>query len=377
MSRSPHFVLPRPAAPYNGAMQSAPVKPNSSRSSANPALFAIWALFWLLMIVVSVEDHSDKRYYKWWEPYLWEGSSCLVATGWLLLQRRVATRWNVHLAQPVRWFGHHIAWFPIVAVTFVTLVYSIRHSVYALARYTYKHDPWPGLFVYETIKLFLYSALWLYIIFGLAGFTLWRQQRERLLTLQKDLAESQLAQLRAQLQPHFLFNALNTISSLMQVDIGRADRLLALLADLLRSTLQAGGRQVSPLREELKLLELYSDIMRERFAGRVLLTWDIANEALEAAVPALLLQPLLENAFKHGVERCSQPVAIAIAAWRDAQLLHVTIHNTGGRLAAESSPGIGLKNCRERLKALYGERARLDLAQDAAGVAARLSLPYQ
>ena len=149
------------------------------------------------------------------------------------------------------------------------------------------------------------------------------------------------------------------------------------LADLLRSTLQASGTQVNSLHEELKLLELYSDIMRERFTGRVLLSWDIANEALEAAVPALLLQPLLENAFKHGVERCSQPVAIGIAAWRDTQLLHVTIHNTGGTLAAESRPGIGLTNCRERLRVLYGERARLDLAQDAAGVMTRLSLPYQ
>ncbi|HEY6454374.1 MAG TPA: histidine kinase [Steroidobacteraceae bacterium] len=358
-------------------MRSAPGKPNWFSSNANGGLFAIWALFWLLMIAVSVEDHGDRRYFKWWEPYLWEGSSCLFATGWLLLQRRVATRWNVYLAQPLRWFGRHLAWFPLFAVTFVPVVYSIRHGVYSLAHYTYKHDPWPHLFVYETIKLLLYTALWLCILFGFASFTLWRQERERLLTLQKDLAESQLAQLRAQLQPHFIFNALNTISSLMQIDVGRADRLLAQLADLLRSTLQAGNRQANPLREELKVLQLYSDIMRERFAGRVLLSWDIANEALDAAVPALLLQPLLENAFKHGVERCSQPVAIAIAAWCDERLLHVTIHNTGGALATDSRPGIGLTNCRERLKVLYGEHARLDLAQDATGVAARISLPYQ
>jgi hypothetical protein len=358
-------------------MRSVTAKPQSSSSNANGSLFALWALFWLLMIMVSVEDHSDNRYFKWWEPYLWEGSSCLVATGWLLLQRRVATRWNVHLAQPLRWFARHMAWFPILALTFVPLVYSIRHSVYALAHYTYKHDAWPALFVYETIKLLLYWALWLCVLFGLASFTLWQQERERLLTLQKVLAESQLAQLRAQLQPHFLFNALNTISALMQVDVARADRLLAQLADLLRSTLQAGDRRVNPLREELKHLQLYSNVMSERFTGRVLLSWDIAEEVLDAAVPALLLQPLLENAFKHGVERCSHPVAIAITAWREEQLLHVIIHNTGGRLAAESSLGIGLTNCRERLKVLYGELGRLDLAQDPAGVAARLSLPYQ
>ena len=230
-------------------MRSGPHKPASS--STDRALFALWALFWLLMIVVSVEDHRDRRYVKWWEPYLWEGSSCLVATIWLLLQRRVSTRWNEYLAQPLRWFGRHMAWFPVIAVTFVVAIYSIRHGVYALAHYTYRHDPWPGLFLYESIKLLLYTLLWVSIIFGLASFTFWRQERERLLELQKHLAESQLAQLRAQLQPHFLFNALNTISSLMQVDVGRADRLLAQLADLLRSSLHAGAQQLTPLRARM------------------------------------------------------------------------------------------------------------------------------
>lgn len=343
----------------------------------NQALFAIWALFWLLMIVVSVEDHGDGRHDLWWEPYLWEGSSCLVATLWLGLQRRIAPRWNAYLAQPWRWFGRHMLWFPLFAVSFVILVYAIRHGVYALLHLTYYHRPWPGLFLYETIKLLLYTALWLCIFFGLASFTLWRQERERMLVLQRDLAESQLAQLRAQLQPHFLFNALNTISSLMQVDVDRADRLLAQLAELLRSSLQVSTRQLTPLREEIKVLGLYADIMRERFAGRVLLSWDIADNALDAAVPALLLQPLLENAFKHGVERCSRQVAVRIAVRREANVLHVTVHNSGGMLAAQPRPGIGLANCRERLRVLYGEHGQLELTQDADGVAARLTLPYE
>jgi LytS/YehU family sensor histidine kinase len=215
------------------------------------------------------------------------------------------------------------------------------------------------------------------IIFGLASFSLWRQERERLLMLQKELAESQLAQLRAQLQPHFLFNALNTISSLMQVDVDRADRLLAQLAELLRSSLQVSTRQLTPLREELRVLTLYADIMRERFAGRVLLSWDIADDVLEAAVPTLLLQPLLENAFKHGVERCSQQVAVHIAVRRDGEVLRCSVHNSGGLLLAAPNRGIGLTNCRERLKVLYGEQGHLDLAQDGDGVAARVSLPYQ
>jgi two-component system LytT family sensor kinase len=358
-------------------MQSVRARPAASTSSENRALFAIWALFWLLMIVVSVEDHGDRRYYQWWEPYLWEGSSCLCATLWLVLQRRVATRWNAYLGRPAVWFGRHLVWFPLFAVTFVTLDYALRHSVYALAHVTYSHQPWPGLFVYETVKLFLYTALWLCIIFGLASFALWRQEREQLLMLQRDLAESQLAQLRAQLQPHFLFNALNTISSLMQVDVGRADRLLAQLADLLRSSLQAGAQQLTSLREELKLLELYANIMSERFIGRVSLSWNIAADTLDARVPAMLLQPLLENAFKHGVEPSARPVVVRVTAWRKGDALHVSIHNSGGALAANPSRGIGLTNCRERLKVLYGAQGRVDLEDDAEGVVAQLSLPFQ
>ena len=207
--------------------------------------------------------------------------------------------------------------------------------------------------------------MWLGIIFGLASFTRWQQEREQLLTLQKHLAESQLAQLKAQLQPHFLFNALNTISSLMQVDVERADRLLTRLADLLRSSLQASARDMTSLREELKLLELYAQIMQERFAGRVTLTWNIADDALDAEIPALLLQPLLENAFKHGVERSREPVTIRVAAEKPGAELHVTIHNSDSSLPATPSNGIGLRNCRERLELIYGARASLEL--DAGG----------
>jgi LytS/YehU family sensor histidine kinase len=293
------------------------------------------------------------------------------------MQRRVARDWDTYLSQPQRWFGKHLAWLPVIIVTFIASIYAIRHGVYALAGLTYEHRSWPWIFLYESIKLVLFSALWICIIFGLESFGGWQRERERLLALQKHLAESQLAQLKAQLQPHFLFNALNTISSLMQTDVDRADRLLTKLADLLRSSLTASARQTSPLREELDLLRLYADIMRERFAGHVTLEWQIADDATDAAVPALLLQPLLENAFRHGVERSSQPVHIRIVALKEGDRLQVRIHNTGSTLSAQPGLGIGLRNCRERLEVLYGANARLDLAPDGAGVAATLSLPYE
>ena len=214
-------------------------------------------------------------------------------------------------------------------------IYAIRHGVYALTPEIYEHESWGYLFFYETLKVLLYASLWLCIIFGLESFARWQREREQLLALQKHLAESQLAQLRAQLQPHFLFNALNTISSLMQVDVARADRLLTQLADLLRASLQTGAQHMTSLRHELELLELVRAIMQERFAGRVTLDWNIADDTLDATIPAMLLQPLLENAFKHGVERSTTPVAIRIVMpRRDGRKLTVTVRN-GGTLAAD------------------------------------------
>jgi histidine kinase len=339
-------------------------------------LYALWGLFWLLMFAVAVQDHISDSGIKWWEPFLWEGSSCIVATLWLVLQQRQARGWDRYLAQPLKWFGLHLAWLPVLALTFIASIYAIRHGVYALLGETYEHESWPFVFVYETVKLTLFMALWLAIIFGLKSFSLWKQERERLLQMQKHLAESQLAQLKAQLQPHFLFNALNTISALMQSDVERADRLLTRLADLLRASLATGSHQQTSLREEWKLLELYASIMQERFAGHVTLTWNATEEALNASIPAMLLQPLLENAYKHGVEKSSQPVAIRVEARRQGDELRVLIHNTGAWNGAPSA-GIGLRNSRERLALVYGERASLAVAPVADGVAATVTLPYE
>jgi len=351
-----------------------PAEPNYPGSDR--ALYALWALFWLLMIAVAVQDNISDPHIKWWEPLLWEGSSCVIATLWVLLQQRAGRRWDPYLSRPLKWFGLHLAWLPVLAVSFVVCVYAIRLGVYSLTSETYEHPSWPFIFVYETVKLTLFMGLWLAIIFGLKSFSLWKQEREQLLQMQKLLAESQLAQLRAQLQPHFLFNALNTISALMQSDVQRADRLLTRLADLLRASLAVGARQKTSLRDEWKLLELYASIMQERFTGRVALTWNASEEALEGAVPAMLLQPLLENAYKHGVERSGQPVSIRIEAQRQGDELRIVIHNTGTWREAPES-GIGLRNCRERLALVHGERASLTVGPVTDGIAATVTLPYE
>ncbi len=340
-------------------------------------LYFLWGTFWLLMLAIGVQDYVRNGGTRIWQPILWEVTSLAVATFWVVLQRRARARYAVYLDRPLVWIGQHLKWLPLVVLTFVPAVYGIRHGVYALLGATYTHESWGYVLFYESIKLILFCGLWVGLIFGFDAFAQAQEQRQRLLALQKSLAEAQLAHLKAQLRPHFFFNALNTISALMHVDVPRADRLLSRLADLLRATLQWGEKEITSVREEIRMLELYAQVMQERFADRVALSWNMDNAALGGAIPAMLLQPLLENAFKHGVERSREAVRIEIEARRDGERLHIAIRNTGSELAAERNEGVGLRNCRERLSVLYGDAAKLEMTQLADAVEASVTLPWQ
>jgi len=339
-------------------------------------LIVLWTAFWLLMIGVSVQERLRNPLTHWWEGVLWEGSSALVATGWMWLAFRVRGRYAAYLDKPLLWFGSYLRWLPLVAVTFVTAIYAIRHGVYAALGLAYAHPGWRYLFVYETTKLSVFVGLWLGILFGLESYDQWQLQRNRLLQTQKALAEAQLAQLQGQLRPHFLFNALNTVSSVMHIDVARADRLLAALGDLLRTSLGTIENEMTPLGAELRTLELYADIMRERFRDRVTLAWQVDPTLLGASVPALLLQPLLENVFKHAVEPTLARIDIAVSVREEGDSLEIEVRNSGSLLSAqERHGGLGLRNCRERLNIIYGNAASLTVRSEGDGVIARVSIP--
>jgi LytS/YehU family sensor histidine kinase len=159
--------------------------------------------------------------------------------------------------------------------------------------------------------------------------------------------------------------------------VERADRLLARLGDLLRISLQSNDQEMTTLREELRTLELFAQIMQERFADRVVLTWNVDAGLLNATVPVLLLQPLLENAFKHGVERSIGPVSIEVSARTAGETILLDIRNTGSAVSRENRDGVGLRNCRERLKVIYGDSASLQLIGEGDAVVARVTLPRQ
>jgi hypothetical protein len=339
------------------------------------ALSVIWTAFWLLMITSALQDASRNPLTRWWEPVLWEGSSALIATGWMWLAVRVRGRYAPLLNQPLTWLASYLRWLPLIIVTFIAGAYGIRHGVYAVMGRTYEHSGWGFVLAYESVKLTLFTGLWLGILFGIDSYGQWQLQRHRLLQTQKALTEAQLAQLQGQLRPHFLFNALNTVSALMQTDVARADRLVATLGDLLRISLRTTENEMTPLAEELRTLALYTDVMRERFRDRVTLNWETDPTLIDVSVPALLLQPLLENVFKHGVERTVAPVRIGIRVRRAEGALHIVVSNSGSLLAPGHHDGVGYRNCRERLSIIYGEAASLDVRNEGDGVAARVSIP--
>ena len=191
--------------------------------------------------------------------------------------------------------------------------------------------------------------------------------------LQAQLAEAQLHALKMQLQPHFLFNTLHSISALVYTDVDAADKMIARLGDFLRLTLENSGTQEVTLQQELEFLKCYLEIERIRFQDRLTTTLHIDPQALDTQVPNLILQPIVENAIRHGIAPRSTPGQIDILAERKNGTLRIRIKDNGPGLILNRSfdgsfkEGVGLANTRARLEQLYGAAHRFELANDPRG----------
>jgi len=190
--------------------------------------------------------------------------------------------------------------------------------------------------------------------------------------LQTKLVQAQLENLRLQLQPHFLFNTLNTISSVMYEDVRAADAMIAQLSDLLRLTLRASRTHEIPLSEELEITRLYLDLMQRRFENKLRVSYEVDPSLNASLVPQLILQPLLENSLRHGMKAGSSAMDLSIAAHRENGSLILQVSDTGSGLG-EIDPssvfgrGLGLSNIRDRLAHLYGDRQQFCISNRASG----------
>lgn len=242
------------------------------------------------------------------------------------------------------------------------------------------------------IDLLIYGAV-LGTSYAVGYYARFREREVRATQLEARLAQAELQALKMQLHPHFLFNTLNGIVGLVRDHKNSAAvEMIAGLSDLLRYTLDGAGRQEVTLREELEFLELYLGIQQKRFPDRLRVEMNVEGGTLEALVPNLILQPLVENAIRHGVSRRAAGGTVGVAAAREGGRLRLRVYDDGPGLRHDAradadgdeahegstSTGIGLSNTRARLRQLYGDAQSFEVSErDAGGVEASLLLPFR
>ncbi len=228
-------------------------------------------------------------------------------------------------------------------------------------------------------SVFMYFTV-LGCVYAFMYFVEAREREAQAARLAAQLAESRLGALRMQLNPHFLFNSLNAIAVLVRDDRTQAaSRMLELLGDVLHSVLRADARHEIPLDEELQFLTRYLAIEQVRFSDRLTVRWTVDDRVRSALVPGFILQPLVENALRHGIAKRSDAGSIEIGAGLAGDALVLTVRDDGPGLGPTSGDdGVGLRNARERLATLYGSAAALTLESPASGgVVATVRMPHR
>ncbi len=342
-------------------------------------IFAAWAIFGLLLahqsyIQASMGGRQMPMYVAlrpaMLEAALWALTTLVIfwlARRFPLDRGRVLTGLAVHLAAAV---GIALARSGVMVVLSWYLPW-VRPRTFSLQFWS------------TSSQNVLFYALLLGIGHLLLYYRRYRERERAAEQLEKGLTEARLQALKMQLQPHFLFNTLNAISALIPADAQPARRMVARLGDLLRATLEHEATQEVTLREEMAFLEPYLEIEQARLEDRLTVVIDVAPDTLDARVPHLLLQPLVENAIRHGIASRIEPGRVVISASRGAdEVLLLEIRDDGRGLdrdhGARARRGVGLTNIRARLEQLYGPGHRFTLENHAeGGLLVRIRLPYR
>jgi hypothetical protein len=310
-----------------------------------------------------------------WEPFLWEMTGALTTA----LLAVAVYRWNEWLLAPQRGRATAIAGYLLGFVPYTlahsALMFGSRYPVYGLAGLDYEPGSWQSVLAYEAAKDAVSYVLVLGLSMGWRAFLRGQRQAAEVERLNAHLAEARLARLQEQVQPHFLFNTLNLISSVMHDDVERADRILAELADLLRQSMSAATVAEHPLAQELRWVEPFLSIMRQRFGERLRTRVEVSDAAARCIVPTLLLMAPVENAVKHGVARSAAGVEVQVVADVVDGRLCIDIVDTGDAPIADHAGGTGLANLRARLATLHGDAAGATLAREGDRTRVRVTLP--
>jgi len=354
-----------------------------SRWRKNGLIFLVWTL----VVIVEAAQHyasqfvenrpfplglAIRRACEQWYPWAF----LTVGILW------VARRCNLEREGLKRWILGHLGACVLVALVYFTIyawLLSGQTSVMDGSTFEFGNVFKKLAIFYFHVALVIYWA----IVLGHLGWGYYQRSRERELqasALATELVRTRLEVLRMQLNPHFLFNTLHTISALIHDNPEDADRIVARLSDLLRVSLEQSDSQEVPLRQELSFLERYLQIEQTRFQDRLEVEMEVESGLDNILVPSLILQPLVENAIRHGIEPREDTGRVKIAARRLDGMLELKVSDNGPGLpeseVAPSREGVGLSNTRSRLSHLYGANHRFELTPaSGGGLEARLLIP--
>lgn len=338
-----------------------------------------WTLFylflWVLMALIEVADLESKgigfiTWEVWLDQFCWSMCFGLITP----LTAFYCHRWSMEKGHLLRTTGKLILFYIPFKVIYMVVVWLAKQLLYWLITGSFISteilfqnrmyqilDASPIL-AYQLLDV---SPLYLLVIFCVYTKLYYKTAQEEQIksaNLQLELQKVQMDVLRNQLQPHFLFNTLNLISSTMYRDVDKADSIIARLGDLLRYSLATEQKPFVAVKEEVQVMTSYLEIAKLRFGERLSTTINIAPETNNIMIPAMLLQPLLENAVKYGIEPSDENEEIILSTSLENSILTIKITNPWHqRRAQQESFGIGLNNTKNRLTLLYGDHASIEL----------------
>ncbi|MEP7041910.1 MAG: histidine kinase [Dokdonella sp.] len=341
------------------------------------AYFSAWLALglWLGLNVIIGQRNSGSTMAPW-EPLSWELSSVVLMSVLAVGVFRFEARFPLSGPDWMRRLPVHLPAVLLFSLLHTVGMVAIRQIVYAANHSVYRFGDWRLGLTYEFQKdLISYAAI--------VGFCVaWRAvriRRERelaLIRLERDLGQARLAQLTAQIEPHFMFNTLNAISNRMHEDVDAADRMIAAFAELLRAALSESGSAEVSVADDVIWLERYFELMQERFRGQLVTRISVDPAARDARIPRLLLQPLVENAFEHGLRIGRGQIEVTIRI--EGERLHLAVEDDGVGLAQACEEGTGLANVRSRLALLYPQAHTFQLGpRSAGGTRVEIDLPVR
>jgi two-component system LytT family sensor kinase len=345
----------------------------------------LFAAFWLVpgllaALQLTLVGDASGRPYGFGTALVWQGSTWLLWSIWSQLILTLVGLVPLGAGQMGRWLAVHAATMCVICAANVLAIAWLDHAFAVGHNRPFALDVRTVLVSILDFQVVLYWA-----VLGAAYMVEYvRRYRERdrvAAELEQKLARTQLDALRMQLNPHFLFNALNSVAELMEMDVREAQRTLTRVSDLLRLSLRSAASAVIPLWQEIELVELYLQIARVRYGRGLDVDIDVDSSSVDIEVPSFILQPLIENALKHGLAPGHSDQTIHVTARRVGGALELIVEDNGkgldglittsGRfLAARPSVdglGIGLTNTRQRLAMMYGDRYAFRMSNHAGG----------